>query len=318
MANIIEVKDLIKQYKKTEVKAVDNISFDVKEGEFFAFLGPNGAGKTTTISILTTTLQKSSGQILIDGKEIDKESDAIRKKIGIIFQKPSIDENLNAEENIRFHSILYGLYNFAPSFKLMPKEYQNRVLELAEIIGIKENLFQPLKTYSGGMKRKLEIIRSLMHSPKILFLDEPTVGLDPESRKNLWNYIQKVRKESGITVFLTTHYLDEAEGADRVCIINKGKIAAIGTPHEIKSKIAYKHAKVFIEEEYRDKLIDELAKFKLEGIKGSDYIEVPINNYEDIKKIVVNTTLPIKDLEIQKPSLEEAYIQIIKDEIISQ
>lgn len=237
MANVIEVKNLVKRYKKSQTNAVDDISFDVDEGEFFTFLGPNGAGKTTTISILTTLLSKTSGEVKVAGFDSDKQSSKVRKNIGIIFQNPSIDLNLSAEENIRFHSILYGLYNFAPAFRLMPKSYQNRVLELAKILGIEKDLFKPVKTFSGGMKRKLEILRSLMHKPKVLFLDEPSVGLDPLSRKNLWEYINSVRKKEKTTVFLTTHYLDEAEDADKVCIINHGKIVAFGKPSDIKKRL---------------------------------------------------------------------------------
>ncbi len=218
---IIKVQNLIKRYKKAEKNAVDDISFSVKPGEFFALLGPNGAGKTTTISILTTILSKTSGEVKIAGFDIDKESSLVRKSVGIIFQNPSLDQNLSAEENIRFHAILYGLYPFAPSFELMPKEYRLRVGELAEVIGLKNELFKKIKTFSGGMKRKLEIIRSLMHKPKVLFLDEPTSGLDPLSRKNLWEYLTQVRKSEKMTIFLTTHYLEEAEDADNVCIIKQ-------------------------------------------------------------------------------------------------
>ena len=237
MNNIIEVNHLTKRYKKSEQNAVDDISFVVKEGEFFALLGPNGAGKTTTISILTTILSKTSGEITVAGFDIDKNSSLVRRNIGIIFQNPSIDLNLSAEENIRFHSILYGIYSFAPTFSLMAQSYQNRVKELAKILGIEKELFKPVKTFSGGMKRKLEIVRSLMHKPRVLFLDEPTTGLDPLSRRNLWDYLKKVREETKMTVFLTTHYLEEAEDADKVCIINHGKIVAIGTPDEIKKTL---------------------------------------------------------------------------------
>ncbi len=238
MQNAIEVKNLVKKYKKSKINAVDNISFTVKQGEFFAFLGPNGAGKTTTISVLTTTLSKTSGKVYIAGFDLDKESKKVRENIGVIFQNPSLDVNLTAEENIRFHSILYGIYPFAPSFSLMPAEYQKKVRELARLIGIEKEVFNPIKTFSGGMKRKLEIIRSLMHDPKVLFLDEPTSGLDPLSRKNLWSYINNVRKNNGTTIFLTTHYLEEAEVADHVIIINHGKVAVEGSPRSIK-----KHAK---------------------------------------------------------------------------
>jgi ABC-2 type transport system ATP-binding protein len=221
--NIIEVKDLFKRYKKSDKTAVDGISFSVKEGEFFALLGPNGAGKTTTISILTTTLSKTSGSIQIAGYDLDKHSDLVRQNIGVIFQNPSLDLNLTAEENIRFHAILYGLYSFSPSYNLMPDEYKEKILNLAKILEIDKDIFKPVKSFSGGMKRKLEIIRSLMHDPKVLFLDEPTSGLDPLSRKNLWSYLEKVRKENKTTIFLTTHYLEEAEQADNVLVVSSGK-----------------------------------------------------------------------------------------------
>lgn len=252
MNQIIEVKNLVKRYKKTNINAVDNISFKVAKGEFFAFLGPNGAGKTTTISILITILSKTSGQVQVAGYDIDKYSSLVRQNIGVIFQNPSLDLNLTAEENIRFHVYLYNLYPYRPFFSMMPKDYKDKVYELADILGIRKDLFKPLKTFSGGMKRKLEIIRSLTHNPKILFLDEPTSGLDPLSRKNLWDYLKNVRKKQKTTIFLTTHYLEEAEDADRVCIINKGKIVSFGTPKEIKRKLKG----VTLEEAYL-KIIEE-------------------------------------------------------------
>ena len=176
MESLIQVDNLVKKYAKSERAAVDNISFDVKEGEFFAFLGPNGAGKTTTISILTTTLNKTSGSVKIAGYDLDTEEKQVRENIGIIFQKPSLDLDLSAEENIRIHVSMYGIYPYRPFFKMMPASYRKQITELAEIVGLKENIFKRLKTFSGGMQRKFEIIRSLMHSPKILFLDEPTQG----------------------------------------------------------------------------------------------------------------------------------------------
>ncbi len=237
MKPIITVRNLIKKYRKSEKNAVDDISFEVGEGEFFALLGPNGAGKTTTISILTTLLSKSSGDVHIAGFNTKRDSAKVRANVGIIFQSPSLDQNLSAEENIRFHTILYGIYPFAPFYSLMPKEYKLRIIELAKVLGIQDQIFKPVKTFSGGMKRKLEILRSIMHHPKVLFLDEPTIGLDPLSRKNLWAYLSEVRRKTKMTIFLTTHYLEEAEGADRVCIINHGKIVALGTPEEIKKHI---------------------------------------------------------------------------------
>ena len=202
---MIRVEDLVKRYKKADRNAVDGVSFEVKAGEFFALLGPNGAGKTTTISILTTTLAPTSGRATIDGRDITTEASTVRRLVGIIFQRPSIDMNLTAEENVRFHAILYGLYPYAPTFALMPAAYRRQVRELADLLGITEDIHKPIKVFSGGMRRKIEIVRSLLHRPKVLFLDEPTAGLDVPSRRTLWEYLTTIRKESGTTVFLTTH-----------------------------------------------------------------------------------------------------------------
>ncbi len=308
--SIIEVKNLIKRYKKADKNAVDDISFDVKEGEFFAFLGPNGAGKTTTISILTTTLSKTSGSVTIAGFDTEKHSSKVRQNVGIIFQNPSLDLNLTAEENIRFHSVLYGLYSFAPSFSLMPIAYRKRVEELAEVLDLGKDIFKPISSFSGGMKRKLEIIRSLMHKPKVLFLDEPTVGLDPLSRKNLWEYLVQVRKTEKTTVFLTTHYLDEAEGADRICVINHGKIVALGTPGKIKQDLIEEY--IEIDAKDRKKLTAELQKkkFKFAG-------EGPFTiNLEDSQahRILKSIDTDLTHINVHTPTLEEAYLEIISDE----
>jgi ABC-2 type transport system ATP-binding protein len=236
---MIIVKNLTKKFKKSEALAVDDISFQVKSGEFFSFLGPNGAGKTTTISILTTLLSKSSGEVKIDGLDINDNQTEVRKRIGIIFQNPSLDQNLTAEENIRFHCSLYGVYDYKPLFSMMPSEYKNKILELLQIVGLdSKELNTPISKFSGGMKRKLEIVRSLMHNPKILFLDEPTTGLDPLSRKTLWKYLNEMRLKTGTTIFLTTHYLDEAENCDHIAIIKKGKIVFDGTPSEMRNMLS--------------------------------------------------------------------------------
>src|SRR5512141_944761 len=207
MQPILHVSHLVKRYKNSQTNAVDDVSFDVAPGEFFVLLGPNGAGKTTTISILTTTLAPTAGQVLIAGHNVATESGAVRQCVGIIFQNPSLDVNLTAEENVRLHAILYGLYPFAPNFALMPRAYQAQIHTLAGVLGIDREIFKPIKTFSGGMKRKLEIIRSLIHRPQVLFLDEPTSGLDPASRRSLWDYLRRVRADDGTTIFLTTHYL---------------------------------------------------------------------------------------------------------------
>ena len=309
----IVVENLVKRYKKSEKLAVDNISFKVKQGEFFAFLGPNGAGKTTTISILTTTLSKTAGTVKIAGFDSDKDSSKIRQNVGIIFQKPSIDLNLSAEENMRFHAILYGLYPFAPSFKLMNKSYQDKVMELANIVGINNELFQQVKTFSGGMTRKLEIIRSLMHSPQILFLDEPTVGLDPENRKNLWSYLQEVRKKANLTIFLTTHYLEEVEDADHVCIINKGKIIVDGTPLEIKKNIAKEYIILSALPNDFSTLIEEVKLSKYQFELENNTIKVYVDSDKDSQNFIKQLHTSLTKLDIKKASLEDAYIEIIHE-----
>jgi len=223
---IIEIKDLIKKFK--DFMAVQGISFYVKKGEIFAFLGPNGAGKSTTIKMLTTLLHPTSGQISINGFDPVKNQDAVRKSFGIVFQDPSLDDELTAYENINFHGILYNVPNDLR---------QKRIKELLEIVELWDKKDHLVKTFSGGMKRRLEIARGLLHHPKIFFLDEPTLGLDPQTRNQIWNYIKKLNQQEGITVFFTTHYMEEAERiAERIAIIDHGKIIAQGTPPELKAK----------------------------------------------------------------------------------
>ena len=239
MSKVIEVNGLVKQYKGTKEPSVKGIDFSVETGEFFAFLGPNGAGKTTTISILTTTLSMTAGAVTIAGYDVERQARQVREKIGIIFQNPSLDPQLTAEQNIRFHACLYGMYGYRPTFKLMPRSYRMKVMELAEVVGIEDALFKPIKKLSGGMQRKLEIIRSLIHTPEVLFLDEPTQGLDAVSRRSLWEYINDVRHQYGTTIFLTTHYIDEAEHVDTVCLINRGEIAACCSPEAMKRAVRF-------------------------------------------------------------------------------
>lgn len=312
--SIIQVENLVKKYKKSEQNAVDDISFNVKEGEFFAFLGPNGAGKTTTISILTTTLSKTSGRVLIDDLEIDKNSSEIRNRVGIIFQKPSLDLNLSAEENIRFHCVLYGLYTFSPFYRTMPKDYKKRVTELAGMIGIDNDLNKPVKEFSGGMKRKLEIIRSLMHSPKILFLDEPTIGLDPDSRQTLWDYIIQMKESIGMTVFLTTHYLDEVEDADNICIINKGKIVATGSPEDVKKEIVNEYVVFKTALNDTEKLRNEAVTLGYKAEIDENKIKVFASKYEDVKQLLNSIKTPIEYFNVHKPTMEDAYLKIIRQE----
>ncbi|KAA6340183.1 ABC transporter ATP-binding protein [termite gut metagenome] len=305
---VITVQNLTKRYNNASKNSVDDISFTVNEGEFFAFLGPNGAGKTTTISILTTTLGKTSGEIKIVGFDIEKEAKKAREQVGIIFQQPSLDLQLSAEENIRFHACLYGMYGYRPTFKMMPAAYKNRVMELAEIVGLKDALFQPIKKMSGGMQRKFEIVRSLMHTPAILFLDEPTAGLDALSRRTLWEYINNMRRENGTTVFLTTHYIDECEHVDKVCIINNGQIAINGSPDEMKQSLMKQE--LILDAVDRRQLIGELSELGMVHKKG-EHIIVP---YQDTtaQEIIAGLKTKLTVLKIQEPTLEDAYIEYLK------
>jgi len=223
---IITVENLTKKFKG--ITAVDNVSFAIERGEIFAFLGPNGAGKTTTIKMLTTLLSPTSGRIDIDGCDPTKEKDETRHKFGIVFQDPSLDDELTAYENMEFHGVLYKV----------PKELRKkRTEELLKFVELWERRNDLVKTFSGGMKRRLEIARGLLHHPKIFFLDEPTLGLDPQTRNHIWNYIQNLNHEENITVFFTTHYMEEAERiARKIAIIDHGRIVASGSPEELKSQ----------------------------------------------------------------------------------
>jgi len=307
---IISVEHLVKRYKRATTNAVNDISFSVAAGSLFALLGPNGAGKTTTISILTTTLLPTSGTVTIAGYDVAKKPASVRENVGIIFQKPSLDLNLTAEENVRFHAALYGLYAFRPAYALMPKEYQHKVQEFATLLDIKEDLFRPVKKYSGGMKRKLEILRSLLHQPKVLFLDEPTSGLDPNSRHSLWTYLDKVRVENGTTIFLTTHYLEEAEQADQICVINKGNIVSFGTPTQIKSELVEEY--LLIDAEDRAQLRAELARLKLPFTETPRF-KINIEGSQ-IHKTLKAIETPLTAIETHLPTLEDAYLEIVGEQ----
>lgn len=226
MDNIIEVKNLTRKFD--EFTAVKNVSFSVKKGEVFAFLGPNGAGKTTTIKMLTTLLNPTKGEIKVNSWNVLKEKDNVRRSFGIVFQDMSLDEELTAWENLDFHGALYGLDR---------KHRKQRSEEMLKFVELQDRRKELVKNFSGGMKRRLEIARGLIHLPEILFLDEPTLGLDPQTRNHIWEYIGNLNKENQLTVFLTTHYMEEAEKmADRIAIIDHGEIIIIGTVDEIKAQ----------------------------------------------------------------------------------
>ncbi len=224
--NIIEVENLSKHFG--QLTAVDTVSFEVPEGEIFGFLGPNGAGKTTTINILCTLLKPTSGRASVKGYDVVRQRNEVRRSIGLVFQEPTLDEYLTAEQNLRFHAYAYGV----------PRGLrEERISELLELVELSDRRKAKVRTYSGGMKRRLEVARGLLHHPQVLFLDEPTLGLDPQTRRHIWDYIQALRQQDNLTIFLTTHYMDEAEICDRICIIDQGRIIALDTPDKLKDAL---------------------------------------------------------------------------------
>lgn len=220
---IIKVDNLVKKYG--DFTAVNGISFEVGRGEFFGFVGPNGAGKTTTISMLSTMLKPTAGSVMVNHYDAAHQRDAVRHSIGIIFQEPALDVELTAWENLWFHARLYGMDKH---------QFYDRALSLLKLVDLLDRWDKQVKTFSGGMKRRLEIARGLLHYPKVLFLDEPTIGLDPQTRALIWRHLQAIREQEDITVFLTTHYLPETEHCDHVAIMEKGEILAYGTPEDLK------------------------------------------------------------------------------------
>ena len=223
---VISVQHLVKKFG--DVTAVDDVSFEVRRGEIFAFLGPNGAGKTTTIRMLTTLLHPTSGSLRLDGMDPTKQRNQVRQRIGVVFQDPSLDQDLTAWENMDIHGVLYGVPR---------RERHERAARLLALFELADRKGSLVKTFSGGMRRRLEIARGLLHTPRVLFLDEPTLGLDPQSRNQMWTHVQNLNQTDGVTVFLTTHYMDEADRvAHRIAVIDHGRIVAIGSPAELKAR----------------------------------------------------------------------------------
>ncbi len=307
---VIEVRDLVKRYRKANVNAVDGVSFDVEPNQFFALLGPNGAGKSTTISILTTTLSPTSGTVRICGHDVAGDPAAVRRQVGIIFQNPSLDMNLTGEENVRFHAVLYHLYPYRPLYRLMPRTYRVQLTELAEVLGLGRDVFKPVKKLSGGMRRKLEIIRGLMHRPRVLFLDEPTSGLDTASRRNLWSYIGELRRRHDVTICLTTHQLNEAEEADKVCILDHGRVVAMGTPGEVKGQLA--HERLHIDARDREALRRQLSQLQVPFHEDGEFV-IDLDGrtaYEIVRAI----DEPLTTLRTESPTLEDAYLRVLANE----
>lgn len=294
--NIIEIKNLKKYFK--DVKAVDDISFAVKQGDLFAFLGLNGAGKSTTINIMCDLLQKDSGEIFIDGFSVDKDIDEIKAELGVVFQQTVLDDKLSVYENLQSRAMLYGLNK---------EQFLNNLNFYADKLEFKNLLKRPFGKLSGGQKRRIDIARALMHNPKILILDEPTTGLDPKTRILVWNLITELRKSKNLTVFLTTHYMEEASEADDVVIIDSGKIVAHDTPNKLKNKYAYDFVRIY---EYDKSLIEDLQNGKFKFEKTKDFIEVSFDEISKAKQFVVKYKDKIKDFEVIKGKMDNVFLNV--------
>jgi len=294
---VISVSGLTKKYG--EVQAVRGIDFEVARGETFGFLGPNGAGKTTTIKILCTLANATSGTATVAGHDAATERDAVRRNIGLMFQDTTLDTYLTAEQNLRFHAELYGV----PKAAVMP-----RMRQVMDMVGLWDRKDSLVSTFSGGMQRRLEIARGLLHAPHVLFLDEPTVGLDPQTRSSIWAYINDLKRREDITIFLTTHYMDEAENCDRIAIIDHGKIVAIDTPEALKASIGEDRVQIHTADD--EAAIAALADtFGLEAAMHEGAVTFSVASGEQfVPRLFAEFAVPIQSVSVSRPSLDDVFM----------
>lgn len=304
MKTAIEIENLSKSYGN--LKAVDNISFYVEQGSLFAFLGPNGAGKSTTISILNTFLKPDSGNVRIGGRVLGKDDSKIRSEIGAVFQESLLDPLLSVKDNLTFRGSFYGLRG---------KALKEAVNNAAEKTGVTEFLSRPYGKLSGGQRRRADIARALLNTPKILFLDEPTTGLDPQTRLAVWETVQKLQKESGITVFLTTHYLEEAENADYVVIMDGGKIAAKGTPVELKTEYVSDILRLYPINEKSGDLENLLKNYGIYFTESKDSLQIPIASTFSALPLIEQTREYVFDYEVHKGTMDSLFVAVTGKEI---
>ena len=293
MKNIIEIKNLDKSFQ--DVHAVDDLSLVVKEGELFAFLGVNGAGKSTTISIMCGTLSKDGGTVIIDGMNVDHDMKNITKEIGVVYQTSALDAKLSVKDNLTSRASLYGITG---------KAAKERIAALSEMLDFKELLPRAFEKLSGGQKRRVDVARALIHNPKILILDEPTTGLDPEARKLLWNVVTNLRKSRNMTVFLTTHYMEEAADADYVVILDKGKIAAEGTPLSLKNEYTGDFVTIYNAEEEKVKALG------LPYEKIRDAFRVSVKDTAEARDLIMKNPALFTDFEITKGKMDDVFLSV--------
>ena len=301
---IIKVENLVKEFG--ELVAVDNISFSVTQGEIFGFLGPNGAGKTTTINILCTLSKPTSGQAIIAGFDVVRQQSQVRQSIGLVFQDPSLDERLSGLQNMRFHALVY---NVPASVR---EQRIEQVLKMMELWGRRNS---QVCTYSGGMKRRLELARGLLHHPKVLFLDEPTLGLDPQTRNRIWEYILELQRLERTTIFLTTHYMDEAEKADRIAIIDHGKLIAIDTPERLK-KVVGKDI-ISVKTDDNSRAAEEIRlRYQIEARHDGDELTFEVDSGEEfLPTFIREFGIKILSVSLRRPSLDDVFLKLTGREI---
>ncbi len=296
------------------VPAVKGIDFEVGRGETFGFLGPNGAGKSTTIKMLCTILQPGGGRALVNGYDIVRESMAVRQSIGIVFQDPTLDEYLSAEQNLYYHCMIYHTPRASR---------EKRIQEVLELVGLDERRKDSVKTFSGGMKRRLEVARGLLHLPQTLFLDEPTVGLDPQTRRSVWEYVTRLKQSTGLTIMMTTHYMDEAEYCDRIGIIDNGQIVALDTPQALKRQIGQDVVRIATQE--AEKAVIEVTRWLDRPVKaehGSLVVEGENGQTlaADLIRRLTLADIEVRGVTVQAPSLEDVFVQLtgkaIRDESV--
>ena len=291
--SIIQIEHLYKSYG--EVKAVQNLSFQVKKGELFAFLGLNGAGKSTTISILCGQLQKDGGRVEINGKNLDEYPEQIKREIGVVFQNSVLDKPLSVKDNLACRAALYGMQGQA---------FEKRLSELVELFELKDILNRPIGKLSGGQKRRVDVARALLHEPQILILDEPTTGLDPQTRKIVWGIIENLRKEKGLTVFLTTHYMEEAADADYVVILESGKIAAEGTPLDLKNKFTGDYLTLY------NVTQEQVSSLGVPFERTPQGYKIALENTAKATEIIVKNPEIFIDYELTKGKMDDVFLAV--------
>ena len=305
--DVITVRGLVKRYG--DLEAVQGIDLDVRRGEIFGFLGPNGAGKTTTISVLCTLAEASAGTAIVAGRDVASDADEVRARIGLVFQDTSLDDQLTAYENLMFHARIYGV----------PRAARRQRIDIClQTVGLADRAAAPVKTFSGGMKRRLEVARGILHAPEVLFLDEPTQGLDPQTRARVWDHLRAVRARTRTTIFMTTHYMEEAEWCDRIAIIDHGRVVALGTPEELKAQVGGDVVVLATNDNARA-TAEVMQRFGVEARKdnGTLRIEVP-DGADFVPQVVRSLSVTVKTATVRRPSLDDVFLKLtgraIRDE----